>query len=131
MVREKQKRENIFKKKPSKDDSVDKLNKKKIKTRSTDVKNALPPHPSSLKISDIYDMLEEESEKEENVVLESETDDDGSIVESEESENEEITEKLELKQRENIRKERSTSKKIKELLPIKTKSGVVPRYVNK
>lgn len=48
-------------------------------------------------------------------------------MESDDSDNEEITEQMEEKQRENIRNEKSSTKKMKELLPIKTKSGVIPR----
>lgn len=115
MVRDKQARENIFKKK-NLNDSTEVVSSKKKNVKSKINELPAPPVSSSLKISDIYDMLSD---------MEEEENDDGPSIESNDSENEEITEKMELDQR--IRQERRSSKKIKELLPIKTNSGVVPR----
>jgi nucleolar complex protein 3 len=111
-----------------KDDSLEKTRKVK-KNKLDDLK----PLQSTLKITDIQDMLEvSEEEEEENVnnPVESDYSDNGdNSASSDDSENEEITEKLELTQREKNRELKNSSKNFKELLPIKTKSGVVPRSV--
>lgn len=75
----------------------------------------------AIKVSDIFDMLEKSDDETSDGFSEN------SAHESDDEENEEITEKLVLEQQENIQNEKNTSKHWKELLPIKTKGGVVPR----
>lgn len=95
-----------------------------------------------IKASDVYDMLESvigDEESDDNAPKRqrinsisdgSEAEDSSEASESDnESEVEEIAQNLEMEQRKNSKIEADTTKKMKELLPIKTKTGVVPRSV--
>lgn len=88
---------------------------KKKTTKGPKIKNLDSERSSNFKLSDIHDMLEDDTDSNQD---ESDNDDSG---------NEENAEKLELKQHESIQNDRSLRKNIKELLPIKTKGGVIPR----
>lgn len=94
----------------------------------------------AMKASDVYDMLPDSSEEEEEPAKKSakrprldSTTDGSHDSESEQSEGDESddenAENLEMEQRKNSKNELGAVKKMKELLPIKTKTGVVPRMV--
>lgn len=145
MHREKQKRESIFKKSKnelkSDNTNITGAIKKKKKNKKDDNKNKnqLPELENNpvLKAADIFDMLnssdENESDNEVPAQINDDVDSDSDVSfddeESEVEENEEATEQMELKQQQNSIKERNSVKKMKDLLPIKTKSGVIPRSV--
>lgn len=106
-------------------------------------KKAPPKHKvprireEEVKASDVYDMLggsSDEEEQNETVAPKRQkpnsTSDGSETAESDnESEVEQMAEYLEMEQRKNSKNEAGATKKMKELLPIKTKSGVVPRLV--
>lgn len=147
MQREKQVKANIFKKSRSdlhkeNENDVGIANVKKKKKISKDEKKKIGlPLPEridsidTIKPSDILDMLassDEDTDVPLNAVNDSAS--DGSEMSFEESdeesndeEHEEVTEQMEINQQTVSRKERNSTKKFKELLPIKNKSGVIPQ----
>ena len=101
-------------------------------------KNGHDDERAEVLASDLVDMMQASSEDEEEQSpkrqkLDSDSDDSELEYESEKSDNEsemeEIAEHLEYEQRKNSKNEANSTKKMKELLPIKTRTGVVPRSV--
>lgn len=112
----------------------------KKKVQKNGAKKPNQPEERAMKASDVYDMMRDSSDDEEQVEQASkrprlDSDSDASDLEfqSEQSDNEseieEMAEHLEMEQRKNSKNEANSTKKMKELLPIKTKAGVVPRLV--
>ena len=105
------------------------------------VKQKVQEEERIVKASDIYDMLggsSDEEEVHENNAAKRQrlnSTSDGSESEStgdesdNESDDEEMAQHLEMEQRKNSKIEAGATKKMKELLPIKTRTGVVPRLV--
>lgn len=138
--REKQIKTNIFKKsktairKEELNATPDK-NKKKKDPQKKNVKQNNHEEERVLKASDVLDMLGSSDDEGENIKqmpkrqrLNSRSDDSESASDNE-SEMEEMAEHLEMEQRKNSKMEAGATMKMKELLPIKTKTGVVPRQV--
>lgn len=94
-----------------------------------------------IKASDVYDMLSNESDNDSNddqipikrqkIEHSDEEMSDDSVYDSDEQEEEELSdgelEKIEIEQQTSSRNQAKASKNVKELLPIKTKSGLMPR----
>lgn len=147
--KEKQLKSNIFKKsktelrKQELNSTAEKRKQKdppKKKAQQNGSKNTHQPEERAMKASDVYDMMQDSTDDEDQVEqapkrLRLESDSDASDLEfhSEQSDNEseieEMAEHLEMQQRKNSKNEASVTKKMKELLPIKTRAGVVPRSV--
>lgn len=147
--REKQLKANIFKRsktelrKQELNSSAEKRKTKdlpKKKAKQNGSTNMHQPPERAMKVSDVYDMMRESSDEEDHVEqapkrprLESDSDASNLDFQSEQSDNEsdieEMAEHLEMEQRKNSKNEASATKKMKELLPIKTRAGVVPRLV--
>lgn len=138
--REKQIKTNIFKKSKTalrKEElnaaAPDKSNKKKKDPQKKNMKqNGGQEEEREFKASDVLDMLgssdEEGGQHPKRQRLNSQSDDSESGSENE-SEMEEMAEHLEMQQRKNSKMEAGATMKMKELLPIKTKTGVVSRQV--
>lgn len=142
--REKQIKANIFKKsktaqrKEELNTSVDKKKKRKEPSKQK-IQNVQEPE-RMIKASDMLDMMRDSTDEEEEQTIhqpkrprldstsdvshESESDDS-----DDDSDSEEMAEHLEMEQRKNSKIEAGATKKMKELLPIKTRTGVVPRSV--
>lgn len=139
---------NIFKKNKNdlhkdndKDGGIASVKKKKKVSKDDKKKKVGLPLPEridsidTIKPSDILDMLASSDEDVPlNTVNDSASDSDDSDISFEESdnesndeENEEITEQMEMNQKKASKNEQNSIKKRKELLPIKTKSGVIPQ----
>lgn len=95
----------------------------------------MPLEEREIIASDLLDMIQASSDEEEyeNDTKRPRLDSDASQSNSEASDNEnemeEMAEHMEMEQRKNSKIEAGATKKMKELLPIKTKVGVVPRMV--
>ncbi|KAG5682176.1 hypothetical protein PVAND_011544 [Polypedilum vanderplanki] len=142
--REKQIKENIFKKSKNEQKKVFSNGKNKLK-KGKSINHLEEERNRVINLSDIKDMIMNESSDEENenrptngyhnVIKRQKLDPEissSSEIEFEdesESENEEITEQMEIEQKKNFVDEAKQKGKIKELLPIKTKSGVLPRAI--
>lgn len=118
--------------------TVDK--KKKRKDPKKKIQNGKEPE-RAIKASDLLDMMQDSTDDEEQngsqqpkrPRLDGSTSDKSHGSESYDSENEseveEMAEHLEMEQRKNFKIEAGATKKMKELLPIKTRTGVVPQLV--
>lgn len=137
--REKQIKTNIFKKsktaikKEELNAAPDKNIKKKKDPQKKNVKQNVQEEERVLKASDVLDMLGSSDEEggqqtSKRQRLNSESDDSESGSDNE-SEMEEMAEHLEMEQRKNSKIEAGATMKMKDLLPIKTKTGVVSRQV--
>lgn len=142
--REKQIKANIFKKsktaqrKEELNTTVDKKKKRKEPSKQK-FQNGHEPE-RMIKASDMFDMMRDSTDEEEEQAsnqpkrprLDS-TSDASHESDSDDSENEseveEMAEHLEMEQRKNSKIEAGATKKMKELLPIKTRTGVVPQLV--
>lgn len=120
-------------------ETPEKKKQQKPKPKQKQQKVLVQEEERVLKASDMFDMLRDSSDEEEEVNsakrprLDSASEDTSQASETEESENEsemeEMAEHLELAQRKAGAIEAGAVKKMKELLPIKTKTGVVPRLM--
>jgi nucleolar complex protein 3 len=146
--REKQVKENIFKKSKTEQKQAISNGKSKKKEKGKSINHLEEERNKIVKLSDIQDMLSSDdedngnesngyhsaskrqklSEGESDSEIEFENDgEDDEEEEVDDSEDEEITEQMEIQQKQNFKDESTYKGKIKELLPIKTKSGVLPR----
>ncbi|XP_070493392.1 nucleolar complex protein 3 [Chironomus tepperi] len=143
--REKQIKSNIFKKSNNekRNETLQKDNKvKKKKSKSEKKENVLEPamRGKDIKASDIYDMLSNESDNDSiddqipikrQKIEHSDEEMSDSSFDDEEEEEEDLSdgelEKIEIEQQTTSRNQAKSSKNVKELLPIKTKSGLMPR----
>lgn len=136
--REKQVKANIFKKSKTaqrKEDlnaAIDKRKKKEPPKKKSQNGNQQQPE-RELKASDMFDMMQDSSDEEyasnqaKRPRLDSTS--DASHDSDSGSSDEEMAEHLEMEQRKNSMAEAGAHKKMKELLPIKTKTGVIPRQI--
>lgn len=136
--REKQVKTNIFKKSKTaqRKEELNKPVDKKVKKKEHPKKNG-EAKERVLKASDVFDMLRDSSDEESERIAKRPRFNSGSEgsqgSDSDDSENESETEEMmqhmEMEQQMNSKIEAGATMKMKELLPIKTKTGVVPRLV--
>lgn len=149
MHKEKQIKQNIFKKsktaqrkeQESAAKSKDEIKKKPQKNKLKNEEKSFPEHKTrDVNPKDLHDMMRSDSSDEETVEVPAKrqrldsVDSDSEMSQvsfetDEDSSDEETMKKMELQQRKDGARNAEESKKMKEMLPIKTKTGVVPRLV--